>query len=364
MELTAQQRPPLSYSLPGFQRGSYRDHTVWLDDLRDLGFSWVTFTPTYLVYDENPARIDMARGPALDELEDAAGYAKSKGFQIRIDPHLDFETTLTGGPYEWRRRMLVNPAGAYFDEILRPLSGMCDELTLGSELDVSLAEFAPEWLRTRARIAGARIGHKLNHDSLKADSGAIRDATNKERRRAGLTNLGWREFRRKVAAVGEYLATLDYVAFSFYPDVSMRKPESWWSQPTSPDHVDAVASEFEKKARDLREQLTSAAGERPAFSIGEFGIGCDDPVRPYDFDIRTLLNAAGGLRPEARELRRKYYLGFLECLRRNEALFGREPVAFWTVAQFDFLGAMAQPGAEQFRDEALREAVRGYNSGA
>src|SRR6266496_1507152 len=114
----------LSYSLPAFRPGDYAEHRQWLDDLRSLGFSWVTFTPTYLVYDDVPLQIDPTRGPTFEELHAAVDYAVGLGMSVQVDPHLDFETTLTGGRYEWRRRMYFSPDGPYLDEILRPIAQM------------------------------------------------------------------------------------------------------------------------------------------------------------------------------------------------------------------------------------------------
>src|SRR6185369_15709353 len=81
--------PPLSYSLPAWTSDGYDMHKTWLDDLKSLGFSWVTFTPTYLVYDRAPMRIDVSRGPAFPQLAEAMRYAVDSGFHVRLEPHLD-----------------------------------------------------------------------------------------------------------------------------------------------------------------------------------------------------------------------------------------------------------------------------------
>jgi hypothetical protein len=145
-------KPPLSYSLPAYQPDGYREAHRWLDNLKELGFRWVTLTPTWLVYDEVPLRIDPARGPSPASIAEVVRYAASLGFRVKLEPHLDFETTLTGGPYEWRRRMYFPPDGNYADEILAPLMEMpAEALTLGSELDVSLVEFSNSWRATLQR---------------------------------------------------------------------------------------------------------------------------------------------------------------------------------------------------------------------
>ncbi len=337
-------KPPLSYSLPAWSPDGYASHRAWVDDLKSLGFRWVTFTPTYLVYDRNPMRIDVSRGPALAQLTEAVQYAAESGFHIRMEPHLDFETTLTGGPYEWRRRMYFSPEGQYADEVVQPLLAMVRaaakpatrlEFTLGSELDVSLVEFSADWAKLIVKGSVA-MGHKINHDSLEPNS-PVRDALSAVRLRRGLPTAGRSEYRAMVRTLSLYLAQLDYVAFSFYPAV--RGPGA--SQ---------FALEFRKRAGELAGKLPTG----PAFVIGEFGLGSADVSRPYHSDPGTLLGALNA--------RQQYYLGFLEFLRQSADLAAGHPSSFWTVTHFDFLGTMASPGSEPFRDDRLRQAIYDYNT--
>ncbi|HUS07469.1 MAG TPA: hypothetical protein VMZ52_14270 [Bryobacteraceae bacterium] len=357
-------KPPLSYSLPAYQPDGYGNVHRHLDNLKELGFTWVTFTPTWLVYDEIPMRIDPARGPAFASIRDAVGYASSLGMRVKMEPHLDWETTLTGGPYEWRRRMYFPPDGRYADEILAPLLEIpLQALTLGSELDVSLVEFSNSWRTALSRVPGAlSAGHKINHDSL-GTAGVIRDVLNAERRKYRVPEASPSYYAGKVAGMGGYLQSLAYVSFSFYPDMRSGKDDKWWRQPTGATHVELLASAFRNKAMQLASDLRRRAGADAKFAIGEFGLGCADPSRPYDFTAQTFLNPDGSMNEGAREMRRKYYLSFLECLRRSPELFETHPVSFWTVTHFDFLGALEQPGSEIFRDEALRAAVAEYNAG-
>lgn len=321
---------PLSYSLPAFQPGGYEDTEARLNDLKALGFEWVTFTPTYLVYDEVPIRIDPARGSRMEELRSAIRIARQLGLRIQLDPHLDFETTLTGGPYEWRRRIYCSPKDEYLHEILYPLAAMDpDALTLGSELDVALAAFAEEWCEVRQLIRGLYVGHKLNHDSLNAGSSSIREALNAERTRHGEDQLGWWAYRQRVNKVGAYLSALDFVSFSFYPNRM-------------------AGTTFSEYARQLGAQLEKTAGKRPCFAIGEFGLGSSDVSRPWYCDAATFGTA------EALGIRRRYYLDFLEALTQTPDVFGPHAASFWTVGHFDFLDG-------PFRDEELRAAVQRYN---
>jgi hypothetical protein len=341
------QNPPLSYSLPAWTPDGYSNYRAWLDDLKALGFAWVTFTPTYLVYDRVPMRIDVSRGPAFGQLAEAVQAAVAAGFHIRMEPHLDFETTLTGGTYEWRRRMYFSPLGPYSDEIVQPLLKLLRaaakpstkmEFTLGSELDVSLVEFSAEWAKLIA-AGPVSLGHKINHDSLEPNS-PIRDALSAVRVRRGLPPAGRSDYRAKVRDLSAYLSQLDYVAFSFYPNV--RGPGA-----------DQFAAAFRDRAVELRGRLPAG----PAFAIGEFGLGSADTARPYEFDPSTLLNTPGAL-----ELRRAYYLGFLDFLRQSRDLVRGRASSFWTVTHFDFLGALNWPGNEPFRDDILRQAIYEYNT--
>ena len=240
--------------------------------------------------------------------------------------------------------MYFSPLGQYADEVVQPLLAILRaavkpatrlEFTLGSELDVSLVEFSADWAKLIVKGA-ISMGHKINHDSLEPSS-PVRDALSAVRLRRGLPPAGRSEYRAMVRALMLYLAQLDYVAFSFYPAV--RGPSA-----------DQFATEFGGRAVELAGKLPTG----PAFAIGEFGLGSADVMRPYHSDPATLLNAF--------DLRQQYYLGFLEFLRAAKGVVGRRPAAFWTVTHFDFLGALAWPGNEEFRDDRLRQAVYDYNT--
>lgn len=297
-------RPPLAYSLPAFSHDGYRSAPLWLERLRSLGFEWVTFHPTFAVHHESPLRIE--HGPDLAE---PLQWARSLGFHVRLEPHLDWATTLNGGPYQWRRRMYLDPMRDYFDRVLQPLAALGpDELTLGSELDVSAYEFAAAWAEAAERLSpsGVSLGHKLNHDWRTARA-SIRRELNLERAGRGLSPRWLLGFGRPLHA---YLASLDYVAISFYP------PGDW--------------------------ELA------PQFTIGEFGLGSTRLDHPW------LCDAQSFHAPGAREIRRGYYLRFLNWIASRT---GRA-ACFWTAGHFDILGIMHP----DWRDEVLIEAVREYNA--
>jgi hypothetical protein len=240
----------LSYSLPAFRPDGWDSAAEWLSELRRLGFSWVTLHPTYAVADLDPPSIRIDNVPAVAPLVDEA---RRLGLRMRMEPHLDWERTLRGD-YEWRRTMLVDPSGDYFERVLRQLAALLpDELTLGSELDVSAVKFAYEWQDVAAELRplGIALGHKLNHDWDQA---------------AGF--VGRRRVRR-------YFRDLDYRAVSFYTAAP-------WSL-------------------------------EPEWVVGEFGLGSTDVARPWYFgEDRRFVTA------EDFASRRDWYLRFLEWLRGRE----------------------------------------------
>ena len=169
------------------------------------------FHPTF------PVSNDLRIGDPPDAREPVR-IARSLGFQVRLEPHLDYEVSLTGGPYRWRRDMLIDPTGEYLDRVLMPMSELRpDELTLGSELDFSADRYAEQWSSVRSSIGGV-VGHKLNHDWLGGD------------------------------ALVEYLRSLDYVALSWYVPDLRPLPEGYVigemglgsSDVTRPWHFDAA----------------------------------------------------------------------------------------------------------------------------
>lgn len=355
--------PPLSYSLVAFRRGEYARCRNAIADLQSLGFRWVTFIPTYSVADEPLPRI--VDGPGLDELAVAISTAVQSGMSIKLEPHLDWKTTLSGGPYDWRRRMYVDPGGEYLERVLAPLFGLLGEaaaegvecaFSLGSELDVSLSAFGGGWESAfelfHAAYPAISIGHNLNHDTLGSAPG-LRKSWNAERVRRGLPSMDWRKQRTALAGMHRYLGRLDYASCSFYPNARSGRSEAWWRSATSPLQARVIGRTMQKEVQKLTSRLRRACGNKPQFAIGEYGLGSADPSRPWHFADDSH-RGSGAL-----EIRRKFYLGLLECLRAAPHLFGSHPVTFWTVHQYDFLGVHD----DAFRDDVLRAAVAGYNAG-
>jgi hypothetical protein len=301
--------PPLSYSLPGYYPEAYDGAGTLLERLRELGFSWVTLHPTWRVEDGTPPRIVWESGP---HTLDAIRAARDVGLRVRLEPHLDF----VGG--DWRRRMYLKPDESYLYQLLIPMAELePEELTLGSELDVSAYEFPEEWeyVIDQIRPYGAELGHKFNHDAFDSDGEAVRTVLNEERRLRGMGKRKRLFFGKRPRS---YIEKLDYLALSFY------RPRP-----------------FATAAEELREQVGMP------FVIGEFGLGSPDESKPWEFGTPFST-------PEHFALRREFYLDYLSWLGGLQA---HRAASFWTTAQYDILGLFD----DQWRDDALVEAVRAYN---
>ena len=404
--------PPLSYSFPSFCPEDYDHYRNVLEDLRSYGFRWITFTPAYQVKERaDYLEIDTTKTPPFETIRAAVLYAVQLGFHVKLEPHLDWETTLRGRLSDWRRRIYLSPDSeppGYARIVIEPLieilaeaaridPSSCFILTLGSEIDVSLLEFAEGtdgWSALLARLQHLRaicgldqplrlaFGQKINHDTLEWGD-ALWDSLNQERGRRSGPPLKPGEPSSKIDSVYRYLNNLDHISLSFYPHMDFRKTNrhiaglSWWRKPTCEAHIQDVAVTFQEKFRQISKVLKEAIGEDASLTIGEFGLGSIDVSHSYKVEPETFTNRRGVMEQPERELRRKYYLGFLNFLRsnpelfktRNTACFRLNPVTFWTVSYFDFMDALKQKyrvrendaAAATFKDELLIEEVVKYN---
>lgn len=319
-------KPPLSYSIPSFSQNGLDDCATVLQRLRGLGFRHVTFTPTFQVLADAPLNIDLGRTPDCAVIDAAVVLAHDMGFGVRMEPHLDYASTFSSGPYRWRRDLVFDPSHestGYFDKVIIPQAAALapgDELTLGSELDLSLTVFPHGW--ERMRTMGPQVlrrGHKINHDFF---DGRVPDA------------------------VFDYLRALEYVSFSFYPRIGWRR--GW-----TPNDI---AAAFRRKAERLVEMLRARIAPSSTMTIGEFGLGSTDLNSPWKVAPETLTG------PEPFQARRDYYLGFLQFCAASADLLGGNPVTFWTVGHFDFLGVLGFSSSPLFKDDSLIRAVIEYNS--
>ena len=95
-------KPPLSYSYPSFSSGDYDNHQTVISNIKSMGFDWITFTPTWMVKETDlpgfppVLSIDESRTPPTTTIEAAVRFACEQKLNVKLEPHLDWEATLTG----------------------------------------------------------------------------------------------------------------------------------------------------------------------------------------------------------------------------------------------------------------------------
>ncbi len=408
-------KPPASYSMPSFGSGDYGNIDSQLDALSQMGFRWVTFTPTYAVT-EKVTTVTFSTGIPLigkwldrllgsrtvrflflnenqspiSELKNAVMAAVTKGFSVKIEPHLDYIETLNStSEARWRMEMYFDPSdrrtlmNGYYERVLVPIMDVirdaaaltppnldmppCFALTLGSEVDVSLFAFASGWEQVKSWMKQRRsdlgldlphrlsFGHKLNYDVF-MPGGAARRKMKPVRERWGESEATPGDLDRMELTALAYLRDLDYVSFSFYPPVSRFIPNANqfdWTKEDDPQAIDAVANAFKAFAQTLRTKL----GNNVPLDIGEFGLGGADVDAPFednpqDFIERDPQSGEWRKKADMEKKRRLFIKGMARFMARNKGMFqpgkdstcgGFLPATFWTVKQYDFLGIWDYP---------------------
>ena len=403
-------KPPASYSIPSFRSGDYAAVPQQLDKLAAMGFKWVTFTPTYEVKEiKQTAKSDLndvfnpfvrlwraifgqptitnhylelndGQTP-FKELRSAVLSAIKKGFNVKIEPHLDWASTLSGtSEKDWRMTMYFDPVDAktlyegYEEKIFTPILDIIEEaetitrppdskkpcyaLTLGSELDVSLYAFVAGWELLKIRTQRKRkslglekprrlsIGHKLNYDVFEKN-GALRIHMDKVRAEWNEKKVTPKEWQLWGQAVMGYLRDLDYASFSFYPPMTHLIPSGFdWTKESDPASLDKISKIFKGHAKALRDKL----GKKVPLDIGEFGLGSTDPSKPFGDNPEDFLTPDGSsfkTNEKAQAMRRLYIKAMAKFMADNKSWFeavGKTeccnylPVTFWTVKHYDFLG--------------------------
>jgi hypothetical protein len=446
--MTQPSQSPLSYSFPSFKPEHYDNLEPKFKTLKSYGFEWITFTPTYKVTETKQYPLGyvlptVVRQPPLiywfkrlfgmyktekkrtvykldtstmpmTSLQSAVNLAVKEGFNVKIEPHLDFAATFSGNSEdEWRMNMHFRPNSpddmrpAYDTSILFPIFDIlhaasklprpvgkgpaCFALTLGSELDISLFVFSPYWDQTLSTLKTMRkaasldnpfrlsFGHKLNHDSHLLET-HLGYRLNRLRNRIGLETYDKKQLNNAATEVKVYLQNLDYCSFSFYPDFSVEingKPLDFTTPPQA-DEVKAIGDALGKYV----DQLRKFYGDGVPLDIGEAGTGSADPLESYNDVPREFVekdtNGNYKKKDQAHAARRKYLLGLEHMLNNKKAEFAAKspncsnylPLTFWTIKQYDFLGlwdykVKLESGEEVdhklFVDDELKEWVSNYN---
>jgi hypothetical protein len=403
-------KPPASYSIPSFRTGDYASVPEQLDKLATMGFKWVTFTPTYEVKEvKHTANSDLndvfnpfvrlwrflfgqptitlhylelndGQTP-LAELKKAILSAIKKGFNVKIEPHLDWASTLSGtSEKDWRMTMYFDPvdaktlSGSYEEKIITPILNIIEEaekitrpsgankpcyaLTLGSELDVSLYAFVSGWEEMKTRAQRRRkslglenprrlsIGHKLNYDVFDTN-GALRRHMPNVRAEWNEPKVTPKEWQLWGQAIMGYLRDLDYASFSFYPPIAHLVPSGFdWTKDSDPASHEKIAEIFKDHAKALRDKL----GKKVPLDVGEFGLGSTDLSEPYGDHPEEFVTPDGSsfkTNHDAQAKRRLYIKAMAKFMADNKSWFeavGKTdccnylPATFWTVKHYDFLG--------------------------
>ena len=403
-------KPPASYSIPSFRSGDYSGVKGQLDKLAALGFKWVTFTPTYEVKEVTrtvkgdlndvfnpfviawraifgqPTRkikyleLDHEQTP-LAELKAAVLAAVEKGFNVKIEPHLDWAATLASKSEDkWRMTMYFDPNNAntlyygYEEKLIGPIIDLirdaekvtrpsgagkaCYALTLGSELDVSLYTFTSGWESLKKYSQKRRedlgldeprrfsIGHKLNYDVFQP-RGAVRRYMPAVRKDWGAPELSAKDWVHLEQGVMGYVRNLDYASFSFYPPLDHKVPKGFdWTKDSDKRAIDTVAKAFKEASKSLRDKV----GKSVPLDIGEFGLGSSDLSQPYGDNPEDFVTPDGtGFKKneKAHATRRLWIKAMAKFMADNRSYFeavGKTeccnylPITFWTVKHYDFLG--------------------------
>lgn len=400
--------PQLAYSWASFSANDYDNYRSRLRQLSQLGFRVLTLVPTYRVVTQ-PIAVTYQSGVQTKNyreiiaIEDThtpvariravVEFGIELGMHIRIVPHLDADIVFSSqaGEVYWRAQFLFDPttalinSGSYFDVVLQPLMNLivqvkdhqvvnfpncrpCFSLTLGSELEMSVLGYPASWLQSLQNLQqqrataqlGTRLdfGHKLNHDHASRlptwiiEMNKINAAQNPP---APVFNQ-----QVQIAAESAYLQQLDYLAFSFYPDLTNAlTPPAQWAQEPASRITDGIASEFSRAfANGIRNPF---AGLGVPIEIGEASIGTTKVGMPWQDQVDPNVNT-----PAGKNVRLNYILGLLQFIRQNASAFQRRPqrcfkfnpLSFWTAGRFDIFGL----DYTTIHDARINNAVRVFNA--
>ena len=344
---------PLGVSYGGW-KGDYRNADKKLATFKDVGFQIVAFVPTYAYVGLD--KIDLASGPAPDELAGAVEAALRAGFQVVIKPHLDplayepgFDQFHSDNASwrvacPWRGFFDVDPmSDAYRNGIvtnmLEVLKTVFDalgatpappvRLEIGAELMNAIVYTPERWVQLLAAAKKARhrlgldehvvLSHNFTHHLEIPDDFVARMSAP----------------RRK--ALARYIGGLDALSLSQYMDLTTGLPAAdRGKRLPSADEIAQALVDHEKKFRE--EILGAALGLKPKaippLSIGEFGVGRGGLQHPN-------LWAGDATPAEEKELAREIargHEGFLRYLALPEGRTVRSAVLWVTGPHYDIFG--------------------------
>ncbi len=329
-------RPLLSHVLASYTPDDFNTAPADLELLRALGFRVITFVPSYYIHEfhSGALQLDTSRTPGLKKQQEIFQLALNLGFVLRVTPHLEIAHSS-----KWRAELRLNPLApiapsglSYESAILTPTLQLMARalhktphahahavLTLGSELERSIAQYASKWrqllLHMQEQRQALACGERIEF----------------------CFNFNWDHHARYGAnpARDAFIAGLDCASISFYPPV--RLPFALTQdRRTAYQHCTAWL-------RLLQSRL----------DIGEFGLGSADWRQPYAYDAQAFESDSG---EAARQSRRAYWRGMLDFL----AAAGNDPAhaTIWSVGAYNVLGAY---GNYSQRDEWIIDAVMEYN---
>lgn len=341
--------------------------------------------------------------PSVAKTKALIQAAIRKGLCVQIVPHIDALGLMTdppagrregsygaawGNKMPWRGFFWFDPiASGYRDQIILPLvlaaaeaiqstrvegspdCKPCVSFVLGAEVDMSLAGCGAHWSQLLRDARAARdailtnaddqkrleFGHKVNHNFASSidtwldlwarwHGGASPDKSTAK------------------TAAGSYLAALDFLSFSYYPNLG---PRADWDSVLDAAQVRERAERMQRAFVAMKNDVLGlmpplqAGDKRPCIEIGEAGIGWLNTAEP-NADVPTGVDGKidcdaieandSALLKRYRRIKFNYFIALLRFMQDQAALFDASncksachkdfrTVALWTNHwQFDLLG--------------------------
>jgi hypothetical protein len=343
---------PLGVTYAGW-RGDFGDAPRKIATFKKIGFRIVSLVPTY-AYD-GLDKIDLASGPAPDELRVAIEAAARAGLQVVIKPHLDprayqpgFDGFAAGNP-SWRVHC---PWRGFFD--VDPMSdGYRTGIVLGAlrTLKAAFDDLGPVAAPARLEL-GAELMNSVVYGPERWEQLLL--AARQERHRLGLDDkvvlshnfthhieifddfIGRMNVVRR-AALARYIRGLDALSLSQYMDLTAAMPEKERGKrlPTRDEVADALVLHEKNFRKDILEGgLGLRPRDIPPLHIGEFGVGRGGLFHPNLWDGEATPAEESTL---ALEIARGHE-GLMRYLARTEGRTVKSAVLWVTGRHYDIFG--------------------------